>query len=114
MQLILQWLDLIWVALGLLCARKDQRPWVIGSFVANMIMMRLLVELVDSTGFPNGYLGILDYPALNKGLIVYSLFYAFFLVWVLFSPYAKGTILMGVSISLFFSGFIAATLIMAL
>lgn len=114
MQFILQWLDFIWVALALVCVRKEQRGWALGFFISCMIMMRLQVELVQSTGYDTGFLGLLDYPAQARGIAVYSVFYVFFLVWTMFSPYAKGAIMMGVSISVFFAALFTSMLVMCL
>ena len=114
MQFILQWLDFIWLPLAFVSVRKDQRFWVLGFFIGCMVMMRLQVELMDSTGFNNGFLGLLVYGAQARGVVVYSLFYVFFLVWALFSPYAKGTILMAASISVFFAALFTSMIVMCL
>lgn len=114
MQFILHGLDLIWIVLAFLVARKEQRPWVLGFFAGSMLMMRLEVELMQSTGFERGFIGLLDYGAQSRGLVVYSLFYVFYLVWIQFSSYAKGTILMAGSISVFFMAAFTSIMVMCL
>lgn len=114
MQNLLQWLDLAWVVIALIVARKEQRVWVLGFFAGCMIMMRLEVELMQSIGYNQGIIGLLDYGVQARGLAVFSLFYLIFLVWLMFSPYAKGTILMAVSISIFFTAAFISMLAMCL
>lgn len=114
MQILFQWLDFLWLPLGLVCVRKDQRLWVAGFIFMSMIMMRLQVELMDWTGFSHGFLGLLNWSAHMRGLAVYSFFYMLYLLWAIFSPFAKNTILMAGSISVFFMAATTAMVIMCL
>lgn len=114
MDILLQWIDLIWLPLAFFVARKDQRPGVMGFFIACMIMMRLQIELVESTGYINGFLELLDMSVQARGVMVYTAFYAIYLVLAVFSPYSKGVVLMAASISVFFAALFTSMVIMVL
>lgn len=114
MNFLLQWIDLIWLPLAFFVVQKDQRPWVMGFFISCMIMMRLQIELVESTGFVDGFLGLSGMSARARGIAVYTLFYAIYLVLVLFSPYSRGVMLMAASISVFFAALFTSMIIMIL
>lgn len=114
MALILQWIDLVWLALALCVARKDQRAWVAGFFIASMVMMRLLVELMQSIGYPYGIIGLMATPIHTRGLIFYSAVYLIYILFFHFSPNAKGTLLMAASIAFFFAAFFATAFLMVL
>lgn len=114
MNILLQWIDLIWLPLAFLAVRKDQRPAVMGFFAACMLMMRLQIELVESTGYLNGFLELLNMSASARAIAVYNAFYVIYLVLALFSPYSKGAVLMAASISFFFAALFTSMVIMVL
>lgn len=114
MKFVLQWIDVSWLILAYLVARKDQRAWVIGFFASSMLMMRMMVELMVSIGYPDGLLGLLATPVHTRALILYSLSYVVYMAFVYFSPNAKGTLLMATSIAIFFASFFATAFIMVL
>ncbi|MCF8495910.1 MAG: hypothetical protein K9G62_04490 [Alphaproteobacteria bacterium] len=109
---ILQWIDLIWLPLGWIVVAKDQRWLVAGILFGCMTMMRLQAELMDSIGYSTGMLPYLELQDYERGLLIYSLFYAVFLGIVHFSPQMKGALLLGAGLSLFFMVFTTAGLIM--
>ena len=111
---MIQWLDLIWLPLGLLVVRPHQRLWVAGFFGTCMVMMRMQIELMAATGFSGGFMGLLEYNATERGLAVYSVFYVIYLVLVLFSPYARGPLLIAASISVFFAALFTSMIVMCL
>ncbi|MCC6598734.1 MAG: hypothetical protein IT559_08095 [Alphaproteobacteria bacterium] len=114
MSFLLQWIDLIWLPLAFFVSQKHQRLWVMSFFISCMFMMRLQAELVESTGHPNGFLNITSIDVLTRGIMVYSLFYAIYLVLLLFSPYSKGVMLMAASLSLFFTALFTSMIVMVL
>lgn len=114
MDFLLQWIDLIWLPLAFFVAGKSQRPAVMGFFAACMIMMRLQVELVETTGYMNGFLGLVDMSARARAIMTYSAFYAIYLVLLLFSPYSRGPVLMAASISVFFAALFTSMIVMVL
>jgi hypothetical protein len=111
---IYYWIDLIWLPLGLLIAQKGQRFWTISFLLCSMLMMRMLVELMESIGYKNGIAGILSSDVFDRAIIVYSIFYMLFLILVHYSPGARGAIFYGSAISIFFMAFFTSTLIMLL
>jgi hypothetical protein len=114
MDFIFQYLDALWLLVALLIVKPHQRLWACGFFILCMIMMRMQIELMASTGFTRGFLGLLPYDARTRGLAVYSLAYVIYLVLVLFSPYARGTLLMAASISVFFAALFTSMIVMCL
>jgi hypothetical protein len=114
MQFILQWLDFLWLPVGLAVLRRDQRAWAAGFFAGCMLMMRLQCELMESISHDRGLIGLMESTVRARGLAVYSAFYVIFLVWALFSPYARGTIMMAASISVFFMAIMTAMAVMCL
>lgn len=114
MDFVLQWIDLAWLALAWCVARKDQRGWVLGFFIASMLMMRLLAELMTSIGYPDGIVGLMDTPVYTRGLFVYSIAYAVYMIVLRYSMNAKGTLLMAVSLAFFFFSFFTTAIVMVL
>ncbi len=114
MTIVLQWIDVLWLALALALVRPDQRPFVAGFFAACMMMMRLQIELMKSLGYSHGLFGLLSLHVFYRGLAAYSFFYAVYLVVACFSPLARGTILMATSILFFFAALVVSMLGMVL
>ena len=114
MEFIINWLDLIWLPLILLVLQKKQRLIGAGFFFACALMMRMQVELMSSTGFVTGMLPFMNSHVLYRGIGVFSLFYAGFLVLAVYSKNSIGTILMAACISIFFAASITSMLVMVL
>ncbi len=102
MEHYIQWIDFAWLPIVLLAARKGQYLVIIGFIVSNIIMMRLMVELMGSIGYPHGIFSILDYHVFYRGLVFYSIVYAAYMALVFFSPGTQKIFLLGASISMFF------------
>ncbi len=79
-----------------------------------MLMMRLAVELIESTGYTFGFLGLTHYSVQSRALAVYNGIYLIYLAIALFSPYARGIILIGTSVSLFFMALFLSLFLMVL
>jgi hypothetical protein len=114
MNFVLQWIDLAWLVMAMCMARKDQRGWVFGFFMGSMLMMRLLSELMDSIGYPNGLIGLMDTPVRTRGLMIYSIAYVGYMAFIRFSLNAKGTLLMAASLGFFFMSFFITAIVMVL
>lgn len=112
MSFILQYIDLFWLPLGLLAVHKEQRGWALGFFVGCMMMMRMQVELILSTGYEKGFLGVFETAIHQRGQITYSLFYVLYIVLAVYSPNTKGAIFMAASISMFFTAMLVSTIVM--
>lgn len=114
MTFVLQWIDLAWLAMAFLIARRDQRGWVVAFFLGSMVMMRLLAELMASIGHPFGLIGFMNASVHTRGLIIYSLAYVGYIAFIRYSPNARGTLLMAASIAFFFGAFFTTALVMVL
>ncbi|MCE7887751.1 MAG: hypothetical protein DYH13_09675 [Alphaproteobacteria bacterium PRO2] len=112
MKFVLQWIDVAWLVMAFAVAKKDQRGWVVSFFIASMVMMRMLVELMTYIGYPNGITGLIDMPVHSRALIIYSLFYFAYIAFFHFSPNAKGMLLMAGSIAFFFASFFTTATVM--
>lgn len=112
MKFVLQWIDVAWLILALVAARKDQRLWVIAFFAASMVMMRMLVELMAYIGYPHGITGLVGMLVQTRAMLLYGLFYIAYIAFFYYSPGAKGTLLMAGSIGFFFAAFFTTAIIM--
>lgn len=111
---IYPYIDLIWLPAALIVLHKGQRLWATGFFVMCFGMMRLLVELIESIGYPRGILPIMDTPLFLRGLITYSVFYVLYILLSFFSPGGFTSVFIAASISIFFMASITAAIIMVL
>lgn len=108
------YIDLAWLPLSFLVVYRHQRFVVLAFLASCMVMMRLLIELIESTGYPHGFLGFLDAPLFLRGVAVYSVFYALYLLLALFSPGSFKVVLMAASITIFFMAAVCTTVVMVL
>lgn len=114
MGFILQWIDAIWIPLVLVGVHKAQRWWGLGFVLLCMVMMRLQVDLMQSIGHPFGILQLLPFHVFTKGQIVYSIFYALYIILAHYSPNTNGFIFMAASISMFFMALTVSMIVMLL
>ncbi|MCB9982762.1 MAG: hypothetical protein H6861_03675 [Rhodospirillales bacterium] len=112
MNFIIQYIDVLWLPLGLLAVHKPQRGWAAGFFIGCMVMMRLQAELIISTGYENGFLGLFETSVHRRGQIAYSVFYVLYIALAVYSPNTKGVILMAASISMFFTAMLVSMIVM--
>lgn len=114
MNFILQWIDVLWLPVALVVVHKEQRGWALGFFLSCMLMLRLQAELLTFIGYPRGILFFMDSPVYQRGLIIYSLFYALYLIMAYYSPHTKGPVFMAASISIFFMALFTTMICMIL
>lgn len=107
-------MDLIWLPMAWFIAKREQRFLALACIVSCMAMMRMLSELMDSIHYPQGILGLVSLPVLYRGIILYSLFYALYLILVHYSPRTKGAVFLAASISVFFITSFTFALVMVL
>jgi hypothetical protein len=106
------WLLLIWIPVSVLIVHKGQRLKIGAFIIVISILLRLQVELVQSTGFAKGFTGLIDMSLEKRGLIVHSIFIALFLLLSYLSPNTKGAIYLAASLSLFFMSFFLSSIFM--
>ncbi|MEM7650844.1 MAG: hypothetical protein AAF204_02030 [Pseudomonadota bacterium] len=112
MAFILQYIDLIWLPIGLASVHKHHRALAAGFFIACMIMMRLQVELIQSTGFESGFLGVFEMTAHSRAQITYTIFYVIYIALAIYSPQTKGPVFLAASISIFFAALFTSMIVM--
>lgn len=114
MAFIIQWIDIIWLPIGLLALHKQHRLIAASFFIGCMIMMRLQAELIYSTGFGSGFVGFFEMNAHHRGQITYSIFYLLFMILAIYSPETKGAIFMAGALSIFFAALVTSMIVMVL
>ena len=112
--LIYQWIDCLWLPIGLVAVRRGQRLMTMAYIATCIISLRTQLELMESIDRGHGVLGLLDLGLYERGLIIYGLVIALFLVLAHFSPRTKGAIFLAAVITLYIFGFCASTLSMIL
>ncbi len=112
--LIYQWMDLVWLPIILFVVHKRHRLVALGFVASCMFMLRIEIEFFTAIGFPRGVFNILNHSLYERGLIVYSLTYAIYLLIAHSSPGSKPVIFMAASISMFFFAFILSLIAMVL
>ena len=107
-----EWLDAVWIPVAALVVHKGQKLKAVAFVVLCMMVMRLQIEIVESTGFRKGFTGLMDASLYHRGLIVYGVFITIYLLLSYFSPYTKGVIYLAASISIFFMAFLVSSIVM--
>jgi hypothetical protein len=106
------WLDAVWVPIAALSVHRGQRLKAMAFVALCMVVMRLQIEIVQSTGFNNGFTGLWDASLYHRGLITYSIFIMLYLLLSYLSPYTKGVIYLAASITIFFMAFVVSSFVM--
>ncbi len=114
MGFILNWIDLIWLPVGVFAVHKQHKAWAAGYFISCMIMLRLQTELIQSTGFKDGFTGLIEMDVFTRGQLTYTFFYILYIGLAIYSPGTRGTIFMAATISLFFAAMLTSMVIMAI
>lgn len=110
----LLYIDFGWIALVPFFVKK--RLWIktILFILACIILLRFQVELMEVIGFTNGFTNLIKMPILERGMITYGIFIALFLVLTHFSQDEDAYVFMAAAISVFFTAFIASTIVLLL
>lgn len=108
------WLDAVWVPVAGLVVHKGQRLKATAFVVLCMAVMRLQIEIVESTGFKTGFTGLWDASLYHRGVATYTVFIAIYLLLSYFSPYTKGAIYLAASITIFFLAFLVSSLVLVI
>lgn len=118
MDIILQYIDAIWLLVAWLVVKKEERFYALGFVAGGMVLMRLQVDLMQSIGYETGILHFTDMPAFHRGIIIYSLFYVVYLsIMALAKKSPEGeeseqVFAMAASIGLFFTLLFVSTMAM--
>jgi hypothetical protein len=114
LQFVIQSADALWIPVALIVCHKHQKAMAALYVVCSMVMMRLMIELMASIGYPFGLIGILDAPVALRGQIVYHIFYAIFMALAYFSRETRGALLLAAALSMFFITAVVFSIVMVL
>jgi len=109
---VAEWLDVVWLLLAPVVVHKGQRVKAFAFVLLCMLMLRLQVEIVQSTGFERGFTGLLDWALMTRGFVVYGFFTGIYLLLSFFSPFTKGVIYLAASLSIFFVAFTVSSVVL--
>ncbi len=112
--LIYQWIDLLWLPVGLLAAHRGQRISTAVFILTCILTLRTQLEIMGEIGHPEGFLGLWNLGLYERGLIIYGLLITLFLILVHFSPRTRGAVFLVAMISLYILGFCVSMLAMVL
>lgn len=112
--IIYQWIDLLWVPVGLAASHRGQRLGATIFILTCVISLRTQIEIMESIHHEEGLLGWWDLGLYERGLIFYGLLIAIFLILTYFSPGTRGVIFLAAMISLYIIGFCITMLSMVL
>lgn len=105
-------MDILWIPLTLLIVHKKQRLSACAYMLLCMLVLRLQIEIVQDTGFEKGFTGLLDWPLMYRGYVVYGIFNFLYLLLSHYSPYTKGIIYLAASLSIFFMAFTVSCVVL--
>lgn len=109
-----QWIDFAWVPLAFAAVHRGHRLMA-ASFAALCLgTLRLQVELMEESGYPRGFTGFLDWPALLRGQAVYSAVIALFLLLAVFSPRTRREVVLAAMLVLYVFAFCISMTVMAI
>ncbi|HPQ50407.1 MAG: hypothetical protein H6864_09845 [Micavibrio sp.] len=106
------WLDTVWLVITPLIVHKRQRWKALAFMLLCMFVLRLQVEIIQSTGFETGFTGLLDWSLMNRGFVVYGFFSTLYLLLSYFSPFTHSAIYLAASLSIFFMAFTASSIVL--
>lgn len=107
-----EWIDLLWIPLGLLCVRKGQYLMATAFILVCIGSLRVQVQLMESTQHPNGFMGWLPGTAYDRGLVFYGLLIALFLLLAHLSPRTKGAVFLAAILTLYILGLCGSMIVM--
>lgn len=108
------WADALWIPIAALAAHKSQKIKAVLFVLACMFALRLQADIFARSGYPTGFISLMESYVLYRGMIIYSVFIALYLILSYYSPYTRGVIYMAASLSIFFMAFFVSILMMTL
>lgn len=114
MEQIIEYIDLAWIAFVPLLVKRRLWAKTILFILACVVILRFQVELMEAIGFAGGFVGLIDYPLLDRGMITYGVFIAIFLILTHFSQDEDAYVFMAAAISVFFAAFIVSSVVLVL
>lgn len=111
---IYQWIDLIWLPVGWFAVHRQHRLHMAAFIVTCLVTMRTQIELMESIGFGEGILKLMDSPLRTRGLVIYGVVIALFLLAAHYSPRTSPIVFLAASISIYIFTFSASMIVMLL
>lgn len=108
------WADAIWMPIAYFSVHKKHRWWALGFVIASMVLIRLQAEIMVYIGYGNGIMGFMTSNVHTRGVAVSSFYYILFILLAHFSPKTEGVVFLAACLSLFFSIFVTAAIVMLL
>jgi len=112
--LIYQWIDLVWLPIAWFAVHKQHRVKAVAFVLTCMLTMRTQVELMESFGFDDGFLPVMDTSLFSRGLIVYSIVTALYLVLAHYSPGTSRIVFFAASLTIYVFAFCVSMIVMIL
>lgn len=112
--LLYQWIDLLWLPVGVVAVHKGQRLKTAIFMVVCILTLRAQVELMESIGRVHGFTGFWNWDAYQRGLLVYGIVFALFLLLAYFSPHTKGIVFFAATLTIYIFSFCASMLAMVI
>lgn len=112
LDLLYQWIDLLWIPVGLVTVHKGQRLLTTGFILVCILTLRTQIELMGSIDRDGGLLGFWNAGLYERGLVIYGFLIALFLILAHFSRNTKGVIFLAASLSIYILGFCVSMLAM--
>ena len=109
-----QWIDFVWIPIGLIVVNKKQRIMTVIFILTCLLTLRTQVELMESINFNTGILPLMKYSLLGRGMVVYSIVIALFLILARYSPSTRGYIFFACVLTIYIFAFTLSMLLMIL
>lgn len=114
MDIILQYIDVIWLPIAWFVVPKPHRRTAIGFLLGCMFLMRMQVEMMYSLKYPLGIFNFIDGLVIERALIFYMGMYIFYFGALHLSRDNDKSIVMASSIGMFFLAFALSSVLMIL
>lgn len=112
--LLYQWIDLLWLPVGMVAVHKGQRLKTAIFMLVSILTLRVQVELMDSINAPHGFTGLWDWDAYQRGLLVYGIVFALFLILAYFSARTQGIVFFAATLTVYILTFCLSMLVMVI
>lgn len=111
-QLVYQWIDFIWLPVGLIVVNKKQRIMTVAFILTCLLTLRTQVEIMESIDFNTGILPFMKSSMLSRGMVIYSIVIALFLILAYYSPFTRGYIFFACVLTIYIFAFVLSMTLM--
>lgn len=109
-----QWIDLLWLPVGMVAVHKGQRLKTALFMIVCILTLRAQVELMESIDGVHGFTGFWSWDAYQRGLLVYAIVFALFLLLAYFSPNTRGIVFFAATLTIYIASFCISMLLMVI